>query len=162
MPTANSRLLFEFPVYTLKGNSPIEFLPQTGQHRIEKRELKKTFIIQKNQNIFPIEVKAEENLKAKISLCEQVEALLNTDDYSSTFTDKVIEILSNEKEHLVFLLWGAFAQKKAKFIDASKHLILTSGHPSPMSANQGKWFGNKHFSKTNEYLKRNGKSQIDW
>ncbi|NHN26815.1 uracil-DNA glycosylase [Flavobacterium jejuense] len=78
------------------------------------------------------------------------------------FTDKVIEIVSNEKEHLVFLLWGAFAQKKAKFIDETKHLILTSGHPSPMSANQGKWFGNKHFSKTNAYLKSIGKQEINW
>lgn len=78
------------------------------------------------------------------------------------FTDKVIAILSDEKEHLVFLLWGAFAQKKAKFINASKHLILTSGHPSPMSANQGKWFGNKHFSQANEYLRSIGKPEINW
>lgn len=78
------------------------------------------------------------------------------------FTDEVIQLLSNEKEHLVFLLWGAFAQKKAKFIDGTKHFILTSGHPSPMSANQGKWFGNKHFSKTNEYLESIGKQKIGW
>ena len=78
------------------------------------------------------------------------------------FTDKVIEQLSTEKEHLVFLLWGAFAQKKAKFIDETKHLILTSGHPSPMSANQGKWFGNKHFSRANEYLESIGKPEINW
>ncbi|WP_445457961.1 uracil-DNA glycosylase [Flavobacterium sp. HNIBRBA15423] len=78
------------------------------------------------------------------------------------FTDAVIKLLSNEKEHLVFLLWGAFAQKKSKFIDEKKHLILTSGHPSPMSANQGKWFGNKHFSKANVYLESIGKQEINW
>lgn len=78
------------------------------------------------------------------------------------FTDAVIQLLSNEKEHLVFLLWGAFAQKKGKFIDENKHLILTSGHPSPMSANQGKWFGNKHFSQVNTYLEQIGKEQIEW
>ena len=78
------------------------------------------------------------------------------------FTDAVIQKLATEKEHLVFLLWGAFAQKKVQFIDQTKHLILTSGHPSPMSANQGKWFGNKHFSQTNQYLEDNGKQKIEW
>lgn len=78
------------------------------------------------------------------------------------FTDAVIQLLSNKKENLVFLLWGAFAQKKAKFIDENKHLILMSGHPSPMSANQGKWFGNKHFSQVNTYLEQIGKEQIEW
>jgi uracil-DNA glycosylase len=78
------------------------------------------------------------------------------------FTDCVIQKLSDEKEQLVFLLWGAFAQKKGSKIDRSKHLVLESGHPSPMSANQGKWFGNKHFSQTNAYLKANKKSEIDW
>ncbi|MFD2890627.1 uracil-DNA glycosylase [Flavobacterium chuncheonense] len=78
------------------------------------------------------------------------------------FTDAVISLLSHEKEHLVFILWGAFAQKKAKLIDEKKHLILTSGHPSPMSANQGKWFGNNHFFKTNNYLKNKGLNQVNW
>ncbi|MDT0690180.1 uracil-DNA glycosylase [Salegentibacter sp. F188] len=78
------------------------------------------------------------------------------------FTDRVIEIVSAEKENVVFLLWGGYAKKKAKKIDASKHLILTSGHPSPLSANRGYWFGNKHFSKANEYLKSKGKEPIDW
>ncbi|OYX79756.1 MAG: uracil-DNA glycosylase [Flavobacteriales bacterium 32-34-25] len=78
------------------------------------------------------------------------------------FTDAVIQKISDEKEHVVFLLWGAFAQKKGSKIDRSKHLVLESGHPSPMSANQGKWFGNKHFSQTNQYLKANNKSEIDW
>ena len=68
------------------------------------------------------------------------------------FTDAVIQKISEEKDGIVFLLWGAFAQKKGSKIDRSKHLVLESGHPSPMSANQGKWFGNKHFSKTNAYL----------
>lgn len=78
------------------------------------------------------------------------------------FTDAVIQKISDEKEHVVFLLWGAFAQKKGSKIDRSKHLVLESGHPSPMSANQGKWFGNKHFSQVNAYLKVNKKEEINW
>jgi uracil-DNA glycosylase len=78
------------------------------------------------------------------------------------FTDAVIQKLSDEKEGLVFLLWGSFAHQKGLKIDKSKHLVLESGHPSPMSANQGKWFGNKHFSKTNEYLFSKGKQRIQW
>jgi uracil-DNA glycosylase len=78
------------------------------------------------------------------------------------FTDAVIQKLSDEKEGLVFLLWGGFAQKKGVKINREKHLILESGHPSPMSANQGKWFGNKHFSKTNEYLESNKLQPIHW
>ena len=78
------------------------------------------------------------------------------------FTDHVIEIISDKKQNVVFLLWGSFAQKKGIKIDRTRHLVLQSGHPSPMSANQGKWFGNKHFSKTNDYLKSNGLTQIEW
>ncbi|MCY2687025.1 uracil-DNA glycosylase [Salinimicrobium sp. TH3] len=78
------------------------------------------------------------------------------------FTDAVISILSEERENLVFLLWGGPAQKKGKKIDERKHLVLTSGHPSPLAANRGYWFGNRHFSKTNEYLKSLGKEPIDW
>ena len=78
------------------------------------------------------------------------------------FTDAIISLISEKKEGVVFLLWGNFAQKKSKLIDTKKHLVLTSGHPSPMSANQGKWFGNKHFSKTNDYLEIIGKRAINW
>ncbi|SKB32608.1 Uracil-DNA glycosylase [Salegentibacter holothuriorum] len=78
------------------------------------------------------------------------------------FTNRVIEVISAEKENVVFLLWGGYAQKKGAKIDSSKHLILTSGHPSPLSANRGYWFGNKHFSKANTYLKENGKEPINW
>ena len=78
------------------------------------------------------------------------------------FTDAVIQKISEEKEGIVFLLWGAFAHKKGLKIDRTKHLVLESGHPSPMSANQGKWFGNKHFSTTNEYLEKTGKTPISW
>jgi uracil-DNA glycosylase len=78
------------------------------------------------------------------------------------FTDAVIQKISNEREDLVFLLWGGFAKKKAALIDKSKHHILTSGHPSPLSANRGYWFGNKHFSMTNAFLKTSGKLPIDW
>ncbi len=80
----------------------------------------------------------------------------------NTFTDAVIQKISDEKEQVVFLLWGSFAQKKGSKIDRTKHLVLESGHPSPMSANQGKWFGNKHFSKTNLYLEEKGKIPIEW
>jgi uracil-DNA glycosylase len=78
------------------------------------------------------------------------------------FTDAVIQEISSQKEGIVFLLWGAFAQKKGSKIDRTKHLVLESGHPSPLSANQGKWFGNKHFSKVNAYLKANNEKEIDW
>ena len=78
------------------------------------------------------------------------------------FTDEVIRQISTECESIVFLLWGGFAKNKIKLIDQSKHLILSTGHPSPLSANRGYWFGNKHFSKCNEYLKIKGKKTIDW
>lgn len=78
------------------------------------------------------------------------------------FTDAVIQKLSSEREGLVFMLWGGPAKKKGKKVDASKHLILNSGHPSPLAANRGYWFGNKHFSKANEYLEENGKTPIVW
>lgn len=78
------------------------------------------------------------------------------------FTDAVIQKVSEEKENVIFLLWGGFAQKKGAHINPSKHLILNSGHPSPLSANRGFWFGNNHFVKTNEYLKSLGKQEIEW
>ncbi|TDO82950.1 uracil-DNA glycosylase [Flavobacterium chryseum] len=78
------------------------------------------------------------------------------------FTDAVIKKISAESENVVFLLWGGFAQKKAALIDASKHHILKSGHPSPLSANRGFWFGNKHFSQTNAFLKSKGMKEIEW
>jgi uracil-DNA glycosylase len=77
------------------------------------------------------------------------------------FTDAVIQKLSDEKESIVFILWGAYAQKKGKIIDSQKHLILQSAHPSPFSAYNG-FFGNKHFSKTNTYLKSIGAKEIEW
>lgn len=79
-----------------------------------------------------------------------------------TFTDKVIKTLSDKKEGLVFLLWGGFAKRKASLIDKTKHHILTSGHPSPLSANRGLWFGNRHFSETNAILNRQGIEGIVW
>ena len=78
------------------------------------------------------------------------------------FTDAVVKAISEQKEHVVFMLWGAYAIKKGKNIEAHKHLILTSGHPSPLSANQGKWFGNKHFSQSNAYLISVNKKPIEW
>jgi uracil-DNA glycosylase len=78
------------------------------------------------------------------------------------FTDTTISKLSENKEGLVFLLWGGYAKKKGSIINRNKHLVLTSGHPSPLSANRGLWFGNKHFSKTNEYLVSKGFTEINW
>jgi uracil-DNA glycosylase len=78
-----------------------------------------------------------------------------------TFTDAVIEKLSRQKEHLVFMLWGAYAQNKGQVIDKGKHYVLESPHPSPFSANRG-FFGNKHFSLTNEYLRSKALSTINW
>jgi uracil-DNA glycosylase len=78
-----------------------------------------------------------------------------------TFTDSVIRKISDEKTNVVFLLWGAYAQKKGEIIDRNKHLVLMSAHPSPFSADRG-FFGCKHFSKANEYLKSKGSKEIDW
>ena len=79
-----------------------------------------------------------------------------------TFTDAVIKAVSTHCNHVVFMLWGGYAKGKAKLIDPAKHCILTAGHPSPLSANRGYWFGNKHFSQANAYLKANGKNEIIW
>lgn len=77
------------------------------------------------------------------------------------FTDAVIKVVSEKKEHTVFILWGKYAQEKGKVIDEQKHFILKAPHPSPFSAHSG-FFGCKHFSKTNEYLKSVGEKTIDW
>ena len=79
-----------------------------------------------------------------------------------TFTDAVIKAVSTHCNHVVFMLWGGYAKEKAKLIDPAKHCILTAGHPSTLSANRGYWFGNKHFSQANAYLKANGKNEIIW
>jgi uracil-DNA glycosylase len=79
-----------------------------------------------------------------------------------TFTDRLIKLLSEQYEGLVFLLWGGYAKQKIKLIDADKHCVLSSGHPSPLSANRGYWFGNQHFSKCNAYLDYKGKTPINW
>jgi uracil-DNA glycosylase len=78
-----------------------------------------------------------------------------------TFTDAVIRIISEQKSKVVFILWGAYAQSKASLIDSSRHLVLRSVHPSPLSAHAG-FFGNHHFSLANDYLVRNGLTSIDW
>ncbi|MFY7741047.1 MAG: uracil-DNA glycosylase [Flavobacterium sp.] len=79
-----------------------------------------------------------------------------------TFTNYIINELSNQNEQLIFVLWGNYAQQKTKFIDEKKHIILKSGHPSPLSANRGLWFGNGHFRLINELLKQRGKVEISW
>ncbi|MDH3321657.1 MAG: uracil-DNA glycosylase [Flavobacteriaceae bacterium] len=78
------------------------------------------------------------------------------------FTDRVIQKISEQKENVIFLLWGGFAKKKGAKIDQKKHIVLSSGHPSPLSANRGFWFDNKHFSQTNDCLIRMEKQEIVW
>lgn len=80
----------------------------------------------------------------------------------NVFTDAVINLINEQSENVVFLLWGSFAQKKGKLIDRNKHLVLETGHPSPLSANRGLWFGNNHFIMTNDYLIKNMKIKIVW
>ena len=78
------------------------------------------------------------------------------------FTDEVIDVLNEQREHLVFILWGAYAQRKGQRINRDRHLVLTAAHPSPLAANRGGFFGCKVFSKTNQYLKQHGIEPIDW
>lgn len=78
------------------------------------------------------------------------------------FTDAVIDVISTQYDHIVFLLWGNYAKQKGKRIDRDKHLVLSSGHPSPLSANRGLWFGNRHFSQVNTYLTSKERTPIHW
>jgi uracil-DNA glycosylase len=78
-----------------------------------------------------------------------------------TFTDAVIRLLADRLEHLVFILWGSYAQQKSVYIDSARHLVLKSAHPSPLSAHRG-FFGCRHFSRTNDYLIQTGQQPIDW
>ena len=79
-----------------------------------------------------------------------------------TFTDKLIKIISEHKSNIVFMLWGGYAKKKEKLIFENNHLILKTGHPSPLSANRGYWFGNKHFSKCNSFLINKNIKPVKW
>lgn len=79
-----------------------------------------------------------------------------------TFTDAAIKAVSAEREHIVFMLWGGYARSKKALIDQTRHLVLESVHPSPLSANRGGWFGQHQFSRCNEYLKTNGIEPIVW
>lgn len=78
------------------------------------------------------------------------------------FTDAAISALNHHRDHIVFILWGGYARSKATLIDSSRHLVLQSVHPSPLSANRGGWFGNHHFSRANQYLVANGQTPINW
>ncbi|WP_422445607.1 MULTISPECIES: uracil-DNA glycosylase [unclassified Endozoicomonas] len=78
-----------------------------------------------------------------------------------TFTDQIVAALNEQREHIVFILWGSYAQKKGRFIDTGKHLVLTSVHPSPLSAYRG-FFGSRPFSRSNDYLVSHGIQPIDW
>ena len=77
------------------------------------------------------------------------------------FTDEVVRLLAEERDHIVFILWGSYAQRKGETIDRTKHLVLESPHPSPLSASRG-FFGNKHFSKANVYLEEHGMEPVEW
>jgi uracil-DNA glycosylase len=77
------------------------------------------------------------------------------------FTDAAIKVLSDQREHLVFMLWGNYAKQKGLVIDRNRHLVLESAHPSPFSAHSG-FFGSRHFSKANKYLREHGEREIDW
>ena len=79
-----------------------------------------------------------------------------------TFTDAAIRALAQEREHIVYMLWGGYARGKSYMIDKTRNLVLESVHPSPLSANRGGWFGNHHFSQANRYLADNGIQPIDW
>jgi uracil-DNA glycosylase len=92
---------------------------------------------------------------------EEGNANAHKDKGWETFTDEVIRLVSAECEHVVFVLWGAYAQKKAVLVDASKHLVIKDPHPSPLSAYRGFW-GSKPFSKVNDYLVSKGKEPIGW
>jgi uracil-DNA glycosylase len=76
-------------------------------------------------------------------------------------TDAIIHALSVQGQNIVFMLWGAYAEKKGRLIDSEKHLVLTAAHPSPLSAHRG-WFGSQHFSKANKYLTKSGRNEINW
>ena len=78
-----------------------------------------------------------------------------------TFTDRVVEVLSARREHLVFMLWGSYAEKKGRIVDRARHLVLVSPHPSPLSAHRG-FIGNGHFSRANRYLEAMGIAPVDW
>ena len=78
------------------------------------------------------------------------------------FTDAAISALNAGRDHLVFMLWGGYARSKARLVDSSRHLVLQSVHPSPLSANRGGWFGNHHFSRANAYLASHGVEPVDW
>ena len=80
----------------------------------------------------------------------------------ANFTDAAIEALNAHREHVVFMLWGGFARSKKRLIDANRHCIIESVHPSPLSANRGGWFGQHQFSRCNAYLKQQGLDEIDW
>ena len=77
------------------------------------------------------------------------------------FTDRIIALLNEQGQHIVFMLWGSYAQKKGQIIDRSRHFVLASAHPSPLSASRG-FFGNHHFSRANQYLLANAREAIDW
>ena len=92
----------------------------------------------------------------------QHEAFSHSRQGWESFTDAVIKTISEKQEHVVFMLWGGPARSKKKIIDTSKHLVLESVHPSPLSANRGGWFGNHHFSRCNVWLQENGLTPIVW
>lgn len=93
---------------------------------------------------------------------EQGRAGSHTNQGWEDFTDAIIDAVNEHTQHTVFILWGAYAKKKGRFIDSNRHLILTANHPSPLSANKGGFFGSRPFSQANAYLQKHGKQPIQW
>lgn len=93
---------------------------------------------------------------------EEGQAASHRDRGWEGFSDDVISVVNDQTEHSVFMLWGAYAKKKGRYIDTNRHLVLDAAHPSPLSANRGGFFGCRHFSSANAYLISHGKTPIDW
>ncbi|CAA6799208.1 MAG: Uracil-DNA glycosylase, family 1 [uncultured Sulfurovum sp.] len=139
---------------------PIHPLPKSLQNIY--KELKSDLNID-NQDTANLQPWAEQGvlLLNAVLTVEEGKANAHKNKGWEKFTDKIIHLVNDNCDNVVFILWGAYAQKKAKFIDDSKHLIIKDPHPSPLSAYRGFW-GSKPFSKANEYLKNHNKSMINW
>ncbi len=139
---------------------PTNRIPPSLQNIFKEIESEYEMKINKDPNLTRWAEQGVLLLNASLSV-RSGEANSHVDFGWHTFTDAIISAISREHEHVVFLLWGAFAGKKRELIDETKHLVLTSVHPSPLSAHRG-FFGCGHFKKANEYLKENGREEISW
>lgn len=135
-------------------------IPPSLQNIFKEIEAEFGILCEKNPDLTRWAAQGVLLLNASLSV-RSGEANSHADYGWHTFTDAVIHALSETQEHIVFMLWGAFAGKKESLIDWTKHLILKSPHPSPLSASRG-FFGNNHFKSANEYLTQHDKAGIDW